>query len=81
MCREVGLERTVALGVWAITQKAVHAYRFDCRHDDRKKQLVDDQLRHTTVQICWVGRNLELKLPAGGRAATADGSAYRNVKG
>jgi hypothetical protein len=60
MCREVGLERTVTLGVWAITQKevkGVHASRFDCPRDNREKQVVDDQLRHTTVQICWVGRN------------------------
>jgi hypothetical protein len=58
MCREVGLERTVTLGIWAITQKAVLAYRFDCPPDNRKKQVVDDQLRHTTVQICWVGATL-----------------------
>ncbi len=58
MCREVGRERTVTLCVWAITQKAVFAYRFDCPRDNRKKQVVDDQLRHTTVQNCWVGATL-----------------------
>jgi hypothetical protein len=62
MCREVGLERTVTLGVWAITQKAVLIYRFDCPPGNRKKQVVDDQLRHTTVQICWVGATLNSTL-------------------
>ena len=48
----------MTLGVWAITQKAVHAYRFDCPSDNQKKQVVDDQLRHTAVQICRVGASL-----------------------
>jgi hypothetical protein len=71
VCREVGLERTVTLGVWAITQKevkGVHASRFDCPRDNREKQVVDDQLRHTTVQICWVGATLATRAKAGIRA-------------
>jgi hypothetical protein len=60
MCRDVGLEGAVTLGAWAITQKAVHAHRFDCPRDNRKKQVVDDQLRHTTVEICRVGATLAI---------------------
>jgi hypothetical protein len=58
MCREARLRLTATLGVWAIRQKAVQACRYERLGDNRKKQVVDDELRHTTVQICRLGATL-----------------------
>ena len=58
MCRDVGLEGAVTLGVWAITQKAVRADHLACPRDNRQEHAVDDQLRHTAVNICRVGAGL-----------------------